>query len=261
MIAQLTKKTGNGDLYFRPSKIEEKLNTLAALPREELLTRVKIRDRQNPDHIPSECLLYFVRASRRDNDDTWFEQLYKVLTERVYRALPSVAHSLDHKTSLTQEAIRNGAFDRFVEMLAEDRQKPDIRLDFFEVRFNLAIKRLRLDAQEKAWRESDRSADLDDENTGEVSAKVEEAAGTIDPRDFDTIDDPLFRERLEAAIDSLPKEQSRTIHMIRQDIPMESDDPDVMTIAKALGTSGRSIRNYKMRALKSLQILFSDGEG
>lgn len=260
MIAPLTKEKGDGSLYTRPEDIEKKLHALANLPRDELLARAQIRARTDPGYVPSECLLYFVRASRNDNSDAWFEQLYKLLSERVERALPAAEDHDGATASLMAETIHNDAFGRFVKLLAEDRQTPADKLDFFEVRFNLGIKRLRLDAQEKAWREGKRSATLEDEESGELRAEVETAAGAFDPTEFDAIDDPLFMERLEAAIDALPEEQSRTLHMLRLGFPIDSDEPDAMTIAKALGKTGRTISNYRDRAIKSLRVLFTDGE-
>ena len=260
MIAPLIKEKGDGRLYCRPDNIENKLHAFAALPRNELLARAKIRTKKDPDYVPSECLMYFVRASRNNNCVVWFEQLYKILAERVYRTLPRVGDGDGRTTSLINETIRNDVFDRFVKALAEDRQTPNDKLDFFECRFDLGIKRLRLDAQERAWRDSKRSSVLEDEDSGELTSEVEKAAGIFDPREFDAIDDPLFMERLEAAIDDLPEEQSRTLHMLRLGFPIDSDDLDVMTIAKALGKTGRTISNYKDRALKTLRVLFTDGE-
>ncbi len=74
--------------------------------------------RLTPGYGPSECLVHFVRASRADNSNAWFERLYKILLARVLRALPS-ANSADGKTiSLTKERIRDKVSERIVEMLA-----------------------------------------------------------------------------------------------------------------------------------------------
>ena len=129
MIVPLTKRKTDGTLYQRPDIIEPLLAGLANQPRDVLLERALIRDRKHPDYMPSECLLYFVRSSRRDNSDAWFEQLYKVLIERVLRSVPRAEISRD-SSSLSNERIRNAVFDRFVEMLAKDRKEPDDKLDF-----------------------------------------------------------------------------------------------------------------------------------
>lgn len=230
---------------------------LADLPRELLLLRSRIRDRKNPDYVPSECLVHFVRASRQDNSDEWFGQLYKLLAERVFGALPRVEGG-GNTTSLVNESIRNAVFDRFVDMLAKDRRQPNDKLDFFEVRFDLAVKRLRLDAQEQAWRESNRSNSLDDD-LSEIEADAVTAIAA-DAFEANFFSDPLFRNRLHLAIDDLPPEQSRTMHLLMLGWPISSNDPAVMTIAKALGCSDRSVRNYRERAFKTLATLFNPGD-
>lgn len=259
MIVPLTKRKKDGTLYERPDPIGPLLTQLTDLSRDELLERARIRDRAHPGYIPSECLLYFVRASRRDNSDAWFERLYKILVERVLRSVPRV-ESGGNSASLTSERIRNSVFDRFVEMLASDRRRPDDKLDFFEVRFDLAIKRLRLDAQDQAWREESRTRPLDDEGEGAPRMDVEAAAGGGNPFDDNIFSDPIFRERLYSAIDTLPPEQSRTMHLLFLGWPTHSSDPEVMTIAKALNCSDRSVRNYRERAVKTLAALFNHGD-
>ncbi len=72
MIVPLTKRKQDGTLYKRFDNIEAMLVQLAELSRDDLLGRAAIRKRTDPRYIPSECLLYFVRASRRDNSDAWF---------------------------------------------------------------------------------------------------------------------------------------------------------------------------------------------
>ncbi len=257
MIIPLTKRRKDGTPYLRPDNIEALLQALADLPRDELLERTSIRDRKDPLYVPTECVLHFVRASRRDNSDTGFERLYRILFERVLCALPR-AETSGNTVSLLKERIRNAVSDRFVELLAKDRHEPDERLDFFEVRFDLAIKRLRLDAQERAWREEGRSDPLDADTN--VSEREAVAAIAEDTFEANILSDPHFRDRVYLAIDNLPPEQSRTMHLLMLGWPTHSNDPAVMTIAKALGCSDRSVRNYRERALKTLVALFNPGD-
>lgn len=254
MIVPLTKRKLDGTLYTRPDNIEVLLVQLAELSRDDLLARATIHKRTDPLYIPTECLLYFVRVSRRDNSDAWFERLYKILQKRVLRPLPRIDVG-GGSVALTSERIRNTVFDRFVELLASDRRQADDKLDFFEIRFDMGLKRLRLDAQEKAWNEANRSWSSDlDEAAGAATDHGESDFYAIDD---DIFSDPLFRKRVYAAIDTLPPEQSRTIHLLLLGWPIDSSDPEVMTIAKAIGCTERSVRNYRDRALKTLTALFN----
>lgn len=256
MNAPLTRKKKDGTPYTRPDNVEALLTVFGNLPREVILDRAHIRDRKSPDYVPSECLVHLIRASRAENSEAWFERLYKVLAGRVMRAIPAAASG--STTSAIDERIRDAVFDRFVELLAKDRVEPNDRLDFFEARFDLAIKRLRLDAQERVWREASRGDSMDDDESDVADAAAASAAtSALDAKIFS---DPRFREKLYGAIDALPPEQSRTMYLLLIGWQIHSSDPSVMTIAKALGCSDRSVRNYRDRALTTLGAMFNPGD-
>jgi hypothetical protein len=261
LITPLTKKTLEGQLYKRDPKIEALLVELAALPREQLLERARITRRSDLGYVPSECLVYFVRASRHDNSEVWFEQLYKVLTERVLRCLPRPESADGETESLTRGIIRDRIFGRFVELLAADRSDTTDKLDYFEVRFDGALASLRRDAQAQAWRDENRSTTIElDEETGEPSPEVERAVGHLDPFASREIEDADYRSRLDAAIGALPPEQIRIIDMLRQGFLIESKDPEVMTISRALGRSEKTIRTHRDKAYAALREALRDGD-
>ena len=261
IVTPLRKRRLSGELYERDPKTEALIAELAVLPRDALIARAEVTKRSDPNYIPSECLIYFIRASRRDNNELWFERLYRILTERVLRSLPK-AESPDGETeSLTRGIVRDKVFGRFVELFSADRAAYDEKVDYFEVRFDGALASLRRDAQEKAWRDENRSQPLEyDEESGELSPEVEAAAGTHDPFAVSDFDDPSYRSRLDAAIEALPTEQSRIIHMLRQGFPIDSKEPDVMTIAKALGRSEKTVRTYRDKAFAALRAAMADGD-
>ncbi len=231
------------------------------LSRDELIARAAITKRSDPGYVPSECLVYFVRASRHDSNEMWFERLYRILTERVLRSVPRVESSDGKTESLTRGVVRDEVFGRFVELLSADRAAYVDKLDYFEVRFDGALASLRRDAQEQAWRDENRSQPLEyDEESGELSQEVEAAAGAHDPFAASDFDDPAYRSRLDAAIETLPTEQSRIVHMLRDGFPIDSKEPDVMTIAKALGRSEKTVRTYRDKAFAALRAAMADGE-
>lgn len=254
MPTPLRKRTLEGALYRRPAHAETLLAKLELLPRAELVVRCRLTDRNDPRYVPSECLLYFVRATRQDNSDDHFERLYKILLARVMRALPNPETNDGEvvRISQTRSRIREIAFDRFTEALAADRQAYSEKLDYFEVRFDGAVANLRRDAQDTAWREENRTTTIEyDPETNEPSAEVEEATGSFNP--FENFEDNDYRSRLDAAIDTLPQEQIRIIQMLRQGFPIDSKDPDAVTIAKTLKKSEKTIRLHRDRALKALR--------
>jgi DNA-binding CsgD family transcriptional regulator len=261
MVMPLRKRRLSGERYERDPKVEALIAELAILQRDELITRVAITKRSDPGYVPSECLVYFIRVSRSDNNEAWFERLYRILIERVLRSLPR-AESADGKTeALTRGAVRDKVFSRFVELLSTDRAAYIDKLDYFEVRFDGAVASLRRDAQEQAWRNENRSRPLEyDEESGELSPEVETAAGAHDPLAPSDFEDAAYRVRLDAAIEALPPEQIRIIHMLRQGFPIDSKEPDVMTIAKALGRSEKTIRTYRNKAFVTLRAAMVNGD-
>jgi len=261
MIAALRKRRLTGELYRRDPKIEALLVELSSLSRDDLIARAAHSNRSDPSYIPSECLVYFIRASRADNRETWFERLYKILTARVLRSLPRAENADGRTESLTRGVIREKVFSRFVELLAADRTEYSEKLDYFEVRFDGALASLRRDAQEQAWRDENRSAPLEyDEETGEISPEIERAAGHFDPLAKPEIDAEAYRQRLDAAIEALPPEQSRIIEMLRQGFPIDSKEPGVMTIAKTLSRSEKTVRTYRDKALATLRASLAEGD-
>ena len=254
MVTPLRNKTLDGKLYTRDEKIESRLAELEGLTREELVVRCSIRKRDDPDYVPSECLVYFVRASRSDNNIAGFERLYKILAERVLRSLPRTEDAVGRTESMTKTIIRDKVFDRFTELLLRDRTEYSEKLDYFEIRFDGALANLKRDAKKQAWRDENRSVSLDyEEETGELTEEVEQAAGSFDPLCKSEIDDPDYRSQLDAAIDTLPMEQMRIIEMLRMGIPIDSKDADAVTIAKALGKSEKTIRTYRDKAFAALR--------
>ncbi len=257
----LEKRKPSGELYVRVPRIESLLADLSSLSRDELLERAGVSRRSDPAYVPSECLLYFVRASRRDNNDDWFERLYKILNERVLRSLPKAEGGDPMTESYSRAEIRDRAYGRFVELLAADRTLYQERLDFFEVRFDAAVANLRRDAQEQVWRDENRSDPLEaDDETGELPAHVERAAEDMSPFASFDMEDAVYRSRLAAAIDSLPPKQRSVIEMSLKEFPIHSQDPGVVTISGILGLSEKTVRNYRKKAIAALRAALTDGD-
>ncbi|MFP2959189.1 DNA-binding response regulator [Myxococcus sp. 1LA] len=234
---------------------------LEALSRADLVARVQISQREDPHYVPSECLLYFVRANRAGALDDSAEKLYKILLERVRRCLPKVENADGSGVSLSNDNVRDKVLFQFVEMLAADRETYSERLDFFEVRFDGALKNLKIDAQRQVLREGKRSVALEvDEETGELSVEIERAVGSFDR--FYEIESAsaTYRLRLEAAIDDLPIEQRRVIEMLRKDFPIASKEAGAVTISGTLKKSEKTIRNYRDRAVAHLRAVLSKGD-
>lgn len=256
MITPLRKKNSEGGGYTRPHKIESKISELMFISEDELISRCEIRLREDLGYVPSECLLYFVRARRTSafgERDVTFRKLYNVLIERVRNCLPK-GENVDGKTEfLTESNIRDQALGKFIELLFSDRISYEERLDFYEIRFDRALLSLRLDAQKLAWKEAKRSITIHNDGTGELRTEVGQAIESLGFVDSD------YRLSLDAAIDALPPEQRQVVEMMLEDIPFDSKDPNTITIAKVLGRSEKTIRNYRDKAFVTLRTSLGEG--
>jgi DNA-directed RNA polymerase specialized sigma24 family protein len=250
LITPLNQCSPGGERYERTRAVVSKLSELLSIPSADLIARCEVRDQNDPHYVPSECVLYFVRNARAQPEGERFAKLYKVLVERVLQRLPRGETKQGAK--LADEKVRDAVRDRFVEMLAGDRETYDERLDFFEIRFDMALRRARLSALKSVRREGGNVEPLTYDEHEELSADVQAAAATFDLPDVN-VEAEECRLTLDAAIDALEPDERRTIHMLRQGFPIDSSDPGQVTIRKTLGRSEKGIRNIRDRAFVKLR--------
>ncbi len=258
MAVPLRKIEQDGTLYQRRPDIELRLDTLLSLSRSDVGQHCKITDPVDADHIPSECLLHLIRGCRTDNSDRHFQVLFVTLRQRVIARLPTaeVGRDADGKVLVSQrnEKIAEYVLDRFQALLVSDRAAYDERLDYFEVNFDAAVASLRSSGRRKAFKEEKRSEPMTyDDETSELNAEIEEAAASLNPLSDPRLDDPTYRSRFYAAIDSLPEDQRRVIELLLLDIPMDSKEPGVQSIVRILECVEKTVRNRRDRAYVALR--------
>ncbi len=265
MSVPLRKVGKDGTLYQRRPEIEAQLDALATLLRSDLAERCQIGDPAHKDYIPSECLLHLVRGCRSDNSDRHFEVLFRTLRQRVIGRLPApeIGYGADggimfsHRNTSINEAV----MDRFQELLVSDRSGYDARLDYFEVNFDAAVAALRQDGRRKALKEEKRSEPISsDDEASELNAEIEKAAAAQNPISDSKFDDPAYRSRIYAAIDSLPEDQRRVLELLRLGIPIDSKEPDVQTIVQILGCVEKTVRNRRDRAFAAIRKALEEDE-
>ncbi|MES2535412.1 MAG: DNA-binding response regulator [Pseudomonadota bacterium] len=236
------------------------MGELYLISKSDLVARCRLLKGQ-AQYVPSQCILHFVRKSSVAKDEILFEQLFKILAERVRRSLPRVENPDGKTVSFTKSQVVEQVYDKFVKLLMEERLEYVERLDFFEVDFKGALAMLKLSAQGKAWKEENRSTEVDaSDDSGEIDAEVEEAAGSYDPFNPSVIDDYIYRSSLEVAMEELSPLQNRIIEMLRQEIPIDSIDPNVVTMAKVLGKSEKTIRTHRDKAFAKLRVSLTGGK-
>jgi hypothetical protein len=252
-IPPLTKFS-DGVVYTRMPKVEQQLAELVALPFDEIIERCAIKNRGDPNFILPECLIHLIRSTRLDNCESRFNRLYPFLIERAAKALPRAERMQGEKKFIdgAMSDLNEQVFHRFLALVTLDRTGGD-KLDFYEVHFDEAIAKLRNKARARIRIRSAREMPIElDPESGELPVAVELGAGSLDPPDDSIIFDPVFRPRLLAAIEELPKEQKEIIVMTMANIQSESNDPSIPSISILLGCHPRTVRNRRKCAIATL---------
>ncbi|WP_294643985.1 DNA-binding response regulator [uncultured Aureimonas sp.] len=254
-VEALTKRKQDGTPYTRRVEVETALASLVNLSRDEMLERLEVRQPTSPNYVQSECLVYLIRAARNDNDERYFNKLYRELMRRLASALPRIEGERARGPENVYGAdARDSVRDIFKARLIEDRAAPGSALDYFEVMFSGAVAALRKTSMSRARGQMARRDVIDDEESGEPSIAVEKAVGSLDVKQELLSDDPNYRSKVAKAIRTLPDKQRRVIEMLLQDMPIDSIDDDVLTIRKILGVrSEKTVRNRRDAAIATIR--------
>jgi hypothetical protein len=259
LISPLRKRTRDGKLYVRFPDIEDQLVELDQLSAGELIARCRIPERE-AGSVPTECVLTLVRREWAAQNQSLHEPLLKVLLERLRRRLPR-AVSKDGKTeSMARSDAAEQIQDTFIGMLVGEVNGYDERLDYYEISFSRSLAALSHTAKLHAHRSASRHEELYNEEEGEISADVEEVVGTFDPFDVDLLQQETYRSRLPGAMEQLEPLEKRIVEMWRNDIPIDSKDPNTITMRGMTGRSEKGIRLIRDRAFAKLCGLLTRGE-
>jgi DNA-directed RNA polymerase specialized sigma24 family protein len=250
VVRPLRKTKLDGTPYSRRETVETELHELTTIGASELERRAAFGPSTSPSFVSPEALVYFVRNLPAG---THRDKLTEELLSRVLRRVRRATNASGQTVSLTRMNIRDDVHDHFVDLLLADREEYDDRLDYYEINFNAAIAKDRSDASVRHWKHENRNEELGSEEDG-VSAHFEAVIGDYNPFDADELDKKDYRMLLDDAIDSLPEFQRRIVEMWRQEIPIESKDPSVVSISKVLGKTEKTIRTHRDKAFASLRL-------
>lgn len=255
MLRPLTKTKPDGTRYERRPEIAALVSTLIGLDREAVVKRCAISDRKQADYVASEALLYLIRSTRTDNRDVHFERLFRLLLARVRSHLDRVVSDSQYRNA---DEIRTEIVSDLSGMIGLDQTQSVERLEFFEIGFDGALHNLKVDWLRKLGPQRLKTDPLDDPETGEIAAAVEEAAQDFFERSASALDDPAFRSALFAAIDELPDDERRVVGLILEGLPIDAMDESTVTIARVLGCTDRTVRNRRKRAIEKLQVALKE---
>ena len=142
MVRPLTKTNKDGVRYVRPQAVETEIKVALQEDRTALRRRLMVTDRRSPEYLRSECLVHLIRDALRRRDEDRLNEALPILLSRCEAILKAkIANSLPGADELREEVL-----SEFSELLASDGmgERPD-ELDFYECRFNMAFRTLRID--------------------------------------------------------------------------------------------------------------------
>jgi len=233
----LQKQTRDGRPYSRPSAISHAIDIALRQDEATLVARAAL-DRNEAAYLPSECLLYLIRDAKRLGDRRRMNAFVPLLLMRCVGNLrATVSDRLPAAEQLREEII-----GQLLEWIAIDGSEEDkLRLDFFEIRFDSALQKLRIDFVnahvKRTWVEK-------------TSEHLERLEDKDDPGDE-------FETQLEMVADHLYvlTTDERTAIGLRylEGLEVHSVDPEQRTIAKLMGVSDRMVRNYLGSAKQKLR--------
>lgn len=255
-IEPLRKTTMDGVVYHRPPEIERFIERTLDRPFDELIDRALIKDRRHADYVPSEVLMYHLRTTRRDNSDARFEILYSIVKGRIEHACPRPnRHVGDTELEIARIAeLRDLIVERVVDLILEDRQAYCDKLDIYEIRFDRAVRMLRIDKFGVVARRENPKTPLEyDQESGDIAAEVEEALAALKATALSKEEELTYRIQVRRAIDALPDDERRVIDMMLADLPIEADDPKEPSISALLGCVEKTVRNRRNRAYAKIK--------
>lgn len=230
-VEPLARKTRQGDVLTRPARVEAEIARALALDPEEIRTLAK----GSEEEMSSECLVHLIRRDLRSGSRELAEQVTPRLLERCEAGLRGSVRGFPPAAAAE---VREEVLGRLAVSLVE----PGDAADFLEVRFALALKRLRIDVcRMQRRRERGRIALDSGAAAGEPAAEDPEAElERLAPSPANQEDQLLIRQALAA----LTEEERKVIVLHKlAGISLSSKVRETIDLVRLLGFSERTLRN------------------
>ena len=259
MVRPLTKTNKDGVRYVRPQAVETEIKVALQEDRTALRRRLMVTDSGSPEYLRSECLVHLIRDALPRGDEDRLNEALPILLSRCEAILKAkIANSLPGADELREEVL-----SEFSELLASDGmgERPD-ELDFYECRFNMAFRTLRIDVVNRELSRLDQIAELPRHEDGDEPHAYEEDAFARLSDAFRTPavqQSSVFLKELWEAINALPSDERKALILCNVlGYKVESADPDEVTAGTRCNCTGRTIRNRLSQAAAKLSRFKED---
>lgn len=227
----LTARNAEGHLYARTARVQREIVAMLKLGPDGVLASV--------GSLTDETLVHLIRERRSARDWEAARRLSSVLLERCRSVLLSTLSSL--QPEVREEAIRTVIEQLFERISALD----DERGDFYEVRFGMALKRLTTSAFRRCVLTIAHHRRMEQDTSAEL---IDSRDAPFDPHQWP--EDAVSFADGKKGLEAIKDERHRIAFTLyaMQEMPIESDDPEMATISRYFGVSSRTIRNWLDRA-------------
>lgn len=243
-IRPLTHRAQTGEVYYRRPEVERQIAEVLSQDRALIEKRLRERDKASKLFLKEECLVYLIRDFAQGGDEAMASEISNELAVRCMDFIKNHVRRLVNFADL--EECRNDILMQTFERIYDFKTD---RADYLEVSFWNYLKRLSDDAIEK-FNTTQRRAWVTDSFDDTLSteegtkSKVSEPSSDFSVEMFDSI-------RLREALLLLPSHIRTAFIMHYLDgYQIESNDPNVPTLAKHFDKSPRMIRNWLAQGVK-----------
>ncbi len=239
-VVPLTRRTRSGERLRRPARIEQEIASVITRPVSYLRARA-LATPENKDPLSSECLVYLIRQDLRRGSRRLAEDLTPIL---LHRCEASLRGSIRGFSPTTAREVREDVLGKLALSLLDQGDEAD----FLEVRFGLALKRLRIDTCRRYRRHDQRHIQLED--TGPSDGDELPAIDRLRPDRARQEDRLLIRQALASL--AAPERDVLVLHRLAG-IPLRTQAKARPDLVGLLGCSERTLRNRLRRAELRLQ--------
>ncbi len=233
VVAPLTRTTRDGDVLRRPARIEAEIAAALELERSEILARAVVESAAG-EAMSEECMVHLIRRDLKVGSRRLAEELTPLLFERCDASLKRSIRGFPPSAA---DDIREEVLGRLALSLAG----PGDEADFLEVRFALALKRLRIDVCRHERRRLQGLVALEDVSAAGTPDDPEPAVVDRAPPSPPNQDDRLLIRQALAAL-SAEERKVLVLHKLAG-VPLSSSVAAGATLVALLGRSERTLRN------------------
>lgn len=234
-VRPLTKRKQKTDeLYVRREDSELQIGIVSKLPRNAMVDLLKISDRDDPEYMLDETLVYLLRDAHRNDDPELVEFLYSELSVRIHKLLRRFRAYCGSPADFEdfEQKIAVSIIQKLFDMGTDSA-------DYAEINFgDFVVSRAKAERKQmfgRVNRENEIFVEPRDNGDGDKELSIEYPSNEISAEE---------RLILREGIAKLPSDTQLVVALLLDGWQIESKDEGQVTISKYLNKSSRTIRNW-----------------